>query len=58
MCALTSRAPDALRGDGSHRVSLDSVIETMFQTGIDMQAKYKETAEGGLAINAVNVVEC
>ncbi|AFU98289.1 L-serine ammonia-lyase [Simiduia agarivorans] len=48
----------ALRGDGSHRVSLDSVIETMFQTGIDMQAKYKETAEGGLAINAVNVVEC
>lgn len=48
----------ALRGDGSHRVSLDSVIETMFQTGKDMQAKYKETAEGGLAINAVNVVEC
>ena len=48
----------ALRGDGSHRVSLDSVIETMFQTGKDMQSKYKETAEGGLAINAVNVVEC
>ncbi|MBB3167833.1 L-serine ammonia-lyase [Simiduia aestuariiviva] len=48
----------ALRGDGVHHVSLDSVIETMFQTGKDMQAKYKETAEGGLAINAVNVVEC
>ncbi|UTA46671.1 L-serine ammonia-lyase [Simiduia sp. 21SJ11W-1] len=48
----------AMRGDGTHRVSLDSVIETMFQTGKDMQAKYKETAEGGLAINAVNVVEC
>lgn len=48
----------ALRGNGIHHVSLDSVIETMFQTGKDMQSKYKETAEGGLAINAVNVVEC
>jgi L-serine dehydratase len=48
----------ALFGDGSHRVSLDNVIKTMFQTGKDMQAKYKETAEGGLAINAVNIVEC
>ncbi|WP_426417736.1 L-serine ammonia-lyase [Aestuariirhabdus sp. LZHN29] len=45
----------ALRGDGQHRVSLDSVIETMHQTGIDMQSKYKETSQGGLA---VNVVEC
>ncbi|MCL6414857.1 L-serine ammonia-lyase [Aestuariirhabdus sp. Z084] len=45
----------ALRGDGQHRVALDSVIETMRQTGIDMQSKYKETSQGGLA---VNVVEC
>ncbi|MEH6813904.1 MAG: L-serine ammonia-lyase, partial [Motiliproteus sp.] len=36
----------ALRGDGSHRVPLDSVIETMRQTGVDMQSKYKETSEG------------
>jgi L-serine dehydratase len=43
----------ALRGDGSHRVPLDSVIETMRQTGIDMQEKYKETSEGGLAVNVV-----
>ena len=45
----------ALRGDGSHYVSLDTVVETMRQTGIDMSTKYKETSEGGLA---VNVVEC
>jgi L-serine dehydratase len=45
----------ALRGDGTHFVSLDKVIETMHQTGKDMQAKYKETSTGGLA---VNVVEC
>ncbi len=45
----------ALRGDGTHFVSLDKVIETMRQTGADMQAKYKETSQGGLA---VNVVEC
>jgi L-serine dehydratase len=49
----------ALRGDGTHRVSLDQVIETMRLTGLDMSAKYKETSTGGLAINvAVNVVEC
>lgn len=47
----------ALRGDGSHRVSLDQVIETMRVTGLDMSAKYKETSTGGLAV-AVNVVEC
>ncbi|MDB5648184.1 L-serine ammonia-lyase [Methylobacterium sp.] len=41
----------ALRGDGIHRVSLDEVIETMRQTGHDMQAKYKETSLGGLAVN-------
>ena len=45
----------ALHGDGLHHVSLDKVIETMRQTGKDMQAKYKETSKGGLA---VNVVEC
>lgn len=45
----------ALLGDGTHRVSLDQVIETMRRTGADMSAKYKETALGGLA---VNVVEC
>ncbi|MEQ6899150.1 L-serine ammonia-lyase, iron-sulfur-dependent, subunit alpha [Microbacterium sp. KR10-403] len=45
----------ALRGDGTHYVPLDTVVETMRQTGIDMSTKYKETSEGGLA---VNVVEC
>ena len=45
----------ALHGDGSHIVSLDAVIETMRQTGEDMRSKYKETSQGGLA---VNVVEC
>ena len=43
----------ALRGDGSHHVSLDAVIETMRQTGVDMQDKYKETSTGGLAVNVV-----
>lgn len=45
----------AMMGDGAHMVSLDKVIETMRQTGLDMRAKYKETSKGGLA---VNVVEC
>jgi len=45
----------ALKGDGQHFVSLDAVVETMRQTGEDMQTKYKETSQGGLA---VNVVEC
>jgi L-serine dehydratase len=45
----------ALKGDGTHFVSLDKVIDTMHQTGKDMQAKYKETSQGGLA---VNLVEC
>lgn len=39
----------ALNGDGHHRVTLDQVIETMRQTGNDMQAKYKETSQGGLS---------
>lgn len=43
----------ALKGDGSHFVSLDRVIETMRQTGRDMSTKYKETSKGGLAVNAV-----
>ena len=42
----------ALRGDGNHAVSLDSCIETMYRTGLDLQAKYRETSQGGLAIYA------
>ncbi|CAN7601067.1 L-serine ammonia-lyase [Trinickia sp. LjRoot230] len=45
----------ALKGDGDHYVSLDSVIKTMRETGADMKTKYKETSRGGLA---VNVIEC
>ncbi|MBZ5605633.1 MAG: L-serine ammonia-lyase [Acidobacteriia bacterium] len=45
----------AMLGDGTHHVTLDQVIETMRQTGTDMQTKYKETSLGGLA---VNVIEC
>ena len=46
-----SAARLALHGDGNHLVSLDTVIETMRQTGLDMMTKYKETSEGGLAVN-------
>jgi L-serine dehydratase len=49
-----SAASLALRGDGTHHVSLDQVIATMRQTGADMQVKYKETALGGLAVNVPN----
>lgn len=45
----------AIKGDGKHFVPLDAAIETMRQTGIDMNERYKETSQGGLA---VNVVEC
>ena len=45
----------ALRGNGTHFVSLDKVIKTMRETGADMKVKYKETSRGGLA---VNIVEC
>ena len=45
----------SLAGDGEHIVSFDAVVETMRQTGLDLQTKYKETSEGGLA---VTVVEC
>ena len=52
----------AMRGDGEHFVSLDKVIKTMRETGLDMQDKYKETSRGGLATNvievAVNFIEC
>jgi L-serine dehydratase len=56
----------ALRGDGTHFVSLDKVIKTMRDTGRDMKDKYKETARGGLAVNvleapadvSVNLPEC
>jgi L-serine dehydratase len=56
----------ALRGDGTHHVSLDKVIKTMRDTGADMKDKYKETARGGLAVNVleapldfpVNLPEC
>jgi L-serine dehydratase len=45
----------AMKGDGQHFVPLDACIETMRQTGLDMNERYKETSTGGLA---VNVVEC
>jgi L-serine dehydratase len=45
----------ALLGDGTHVVTLDTVIEVMRQTGSDMSDRYKETSAAGLA---VNVVEC
>lgn len=45
----------AIKGDGTHFVPLDAAIETMRQTGLDMNERYKETSQGGLA---VNVVEC
>jgi L-serine dehydratase len=45
----------AMHGDGTHKVTLDQVIETMRQTGNDMSTRYKETSQGGLA---VNVPEC
>jgi L-serine dehydratase len=52
----------AMRGDGQHFVSLDKVIRTMRETGLDMQDKYKETSRGGLATNVievpVNFIEC
>jgi L-serine dehydratase len=50
-----SAARLALLGDGSHFVSLDTVIETMRQTGRDMSSNYKETSAAGLA---VNIIEC
>lgn len=48
-------ARTALRGNGTHVVSLDNVVKTMRDTGADMKVKYKEASRGGLA---VNVIEC
>ena len=45
----------AMRDSDEHKVSLDQVIATMYQTGMDMQSRYKETSLAGLA---VNVIEC
>ena len=45
----------AMRETGEHKVSLDQVIATMYQTGLDMQSRYKETSLAGLALN---VIEC
>jgi len=45
----------AMREGGEHKVSLDQVIKTMYETGMDMQSRYKETSLGGLALN---VIEC
>jgi len=53
--AINAARLAVLHGDGTHRIPLDHVIETMRRTGLDMQDKYKETARGGLA---VNLVEC
>lgn len=41
----------AMLGNAEYKVRLDQVIETMRQTGLDMADKYKETSEGGLAVN-------
>jgi len=51
----TNAARMAMQSTGGHKVSLDQVIRTMYQTGLDMQTRYKETAQGGLALN---VIEC
>jgi len=49
----------ALHGTGDHFVPLDACIETMRQTGADMHGNYKETSQGGLAVNVpVNMVDC
>jgi len=52
--AINAARLSVLYGDGTHHVSLDRVIETMRQTGVDMQSKYKETSLGGLAVNVIN----
>jgi len=40
---------------GTHKISLDQIIETMYRTGLDMQSRYKETSQAGLALN---IIEC
>jgi len=44
-----------MQESGEHKVSLDQVIKTTYQTGLDIQSRYKETSLGGLALN---VIEC
>ena len=51
--ASVNAAQMALRGDGEHFISLNKVVRTMRDTGADMQAKYKETSVGVLAVNAI-----
>jgi L-serine dehydratase len=46
----------AIREEGEHKISLDQVIKTMYETGKDMQSRYKETSLGGLA--TLNIIEC
>ncbi|HSW14544.1 MAG TPA: L-serine ammonia-lyase [Solimonas sp.] len=43
----------AMQERGSHRVSLDEVMRTMLETGRDMQSRYKETSQAGLAVHAL-----
>jgi L-serine dehydratase len=45
----------AMHESGDHKLSLDQVIATMYQTGLDMQSRYKETSLAGLALN---IIEC
>jgi L-serine dehydratase len=45
----------AINDPGTHKISLDQIIETMYRTGMDMQSRYKETSLGGLALN---IIEC
>jgi len=45
----------AMHETGGHKLSLDQVIATMYQTGLDMQSRYKETSLAGLALN---IIEC
>ncbi len=44
----------AVQGCGEYKVSLDHIIRTMYETGLDMQSKYKETSLAGLAVNTPN----
>jgi len=45
----------AINDPGTHKISLDQIIETMYRTGMDMQSRYKETSLAGLALN---IIEC
>ena len=57
--AITAAQLSLQRDPTQARVSLDAVIRTMWETATDMNTKYKETSEGGLAVQiAVNVIEC